>query len=372
VSLIMIPAKRPREEYEHAATSPPAALSPPSASGDALQKQYIETRGENDPKVVKNSPYGTSRNALGWGTPFQPAPKCTVDGYPNIHIGISSLNGVPGKDREMPKLMAQYVKKFQCLEHCYPYHRMCDPHVWDSWRAMVQRRPEFVFTIKANQYLTHTRRLEMDEDLAQHIENFFVQRVPLLGVHLGPVLVQLPPNFDKNDGHVDRIRAVAARIPSSVRIAVEFRHKSWFTDDVYDLLKELNWGLVITHNEDIGESPFVITNSSFLYVRLHGAVSQYVGDYGPILMLRWAEIIAKFVQEDSSRHVYFFLNNNESQIGGLTSSIVDASSLAQSLTRLLPKGTAAPSQPASQQPASTAVVSSTPPKAPPVDVVMID
>lgn len=363
--------KRPREEEEAPATNPATVqLNAAPTSGDALLKQYIETRGENDPKIVKNSPYGTARNALGWGTPFQPAPKCTVDGYPNIHIGISSLNGVPGKDREMPKLMAQYVKKFQCLEHCYPYHRMCDPQQWDAWRAMVQKRPEFVFTIKANQYLTHTRRLEMDADLATHIDNFFAQRVPLLGIHLGPVLVQLPPTFHKNDGHVERIRAVAARIPADVRIAVEFRHKSWFCDEVYDVLKELKWGLVVTHNEDIGESPFVITNPSFLYVRLHGAVSQYVGDYGPVLMLRWAEIIAKFVQEDPTRNVYFFLNNNESQIGGLTSSIVDASSLTQHLTKLLPKRSAVVSVATSQP---SVVVASTPPKSsPPADIVVLE
>lgn len=357
--------KRPREEEEAPATNPATVqLNAAPTSGDALLKQYIETRGENDPKIVKNSPYGTARNALGWGTPFQPAPKCTVDGYPNIHIGISSLNGVPGKDREMPKLMAQYVKKFQCLEHCYPYHRMCDPQQWDAWRAMVQKRPEFVFTIKANQYLTHTRRLEMDADLATHIDNFFAQRVPLLGIHLGPVLVQLPPTFHKNDGHVERIRAVAARIPADVRIAVEFRHKSWFCDEVYDVLKELKWGLVVTHNEDIGESPFVITNPSFLYVRLHGAVSQYVGDYGPVLMLRWAEIIAKFVQEDPTRNVYFFLNNNESQIGGLTSSIVDASSLTQHLTKLLPKRSAVVSVATSQP--------SPPKSSPPADIVVLE
>jgi uncharacterized protein YecE (DUF72 family) len=325
--------KRPREE---ASLSDAADAVGRMQGGESVQRQYIETRDDGELKVVKNSPYGSTRASLGWGTPFQQPLKCTIEGNSNIHIGISSLNGVPGKDREMQKLVAQYVKKFHCLEHCYPYHRMCDPQVWDSWRAMVQRRPDFVFTIKANQYLTHTRRLELDADVATHIENFFVQRVPLLGPHLGPVLIQLPPNFQKTTDHMERIRSVAVRIPSTVRIAVEFRHKTWFCDEVYDLLREMRWSLVVTHNEDIGESPFVITNPSFLYVRLHGAVSQYVGDYGPVLMQRWAEIIAKFVLEDRSRHVYFFLNNNESQIGGLTSSVVDASCLAQNLRKILP------------------------------------
>lgn len=316
--------KRGREE------DLPAANTIPVVS----ERQSIETK-DKDVKIVRNSPYGATRSSFGWGTPFAPAPKAIVEGFSNIHIGLSSLNATPAKDRDMSKLVMQYLKKFSCLEHCYPYHRMSSPEQWLAWKGMVSKRPDFVFTIKANQYLTHTKMLDVDADVAAHINNFFAERCLLLGEHLGPVLVQLPPQFRMSTSHLERLRAVAARIPAGIKIAVEFRHKSWFVDEVYDLLKELQWGLVVTHNEDIGESPFVITNKSFLYVRLHGAVSRYVGDYGPTLMQRWAEVVAKFVLEDKSRNVYFFLNNNESQISGLTSSVVDATCLAKHLAQLL-------------------------------------
>jgi uncharacterized protein YecE (DUF72 family) len=307
--------------------------------------QYIEEKSETE-KIVRNSPYGQApRIAYGWGTPFKPCAKCTILQAPNnIHIGISSLNGVPGKAREMPVLLQQYMKKFSALEHCNPYHRMNDPPAWIHWKSMVEKRSDFVYTVKANQYLTHTKMLEMDEDTATHIDHFFRDLCPLLGSHLGPVLIQLPPSFRLTPGHLERLRAVAARIaPTGVRCAVEFRHRSWFCDEVYAALREVQWALVATHNEDVGETPLVDTGTHIMYVRLHGAVSRFAGDYGPVAMRRWAEACVAFVRSDPiANHVYFFLNNNESQVGGLTSSIVDATCLAETINALMAAGAPPP------------------------------
>ena len=132
---------------------------------DASRGQYIEEKSETD-KIVRNSPYGAERSGLGWGTPFKPATKCFFDELPQIHIGLSSLNAVPGKDREMAHLLQQYMKKFRVLEHCNPYHRMGNVTNWEQWKAMPgAATKKFIFTVKSNQYLTHTRMLEMDADL---------------------------------------------------------------------------------------------------------------------------------------------------------------------------------------------------------------
>jgi uncharacterized protein YecE (DUF72 family) len=245
--------------------------------------------------------------------------------------------------------MQQYVKKFVVLEHCNPYHRMNDPATWLQWKSMVEKR-DFVFTVKANQFLTHTKMLEMDEDTAAHIDHFFRDRCLLLGPHLGPVLIQLPPSFRMSASHVDRIRAVAARIaPTGIRCAVEFRHRSWFCEEVYAVLREVGWTMVVTHNEDVGESPHVDTGTNIMYVRLHGAVDRFVGDYGPVLMKKWAEQAVAFASrgDQGTNSVFFFLNNNESHIGGLTSSIADATCFAESVRSIAqsaaaPLGTAAP------------------------------
>ncbi|KEG09763.1 hypothetical protein DQ04_04691000 [Trypanosoma grayi] len=377
------------------------SLTSPVGSTGAMQhqqQQRVEERSGND-RVVVNSPYGSRRATYGWGNPFSPPLLATVAGYPNIHIGVSSLNAVPGKDRRMKTLLSQYSKKFNCLEHCYTYHNVTDEATWKSWGEMCpslspsspglqrgsvgtvvkqqsndgrrnrtkisqnglgkvddgavvdnnnddedadQKHPLFIYTIKANQYLTHTRMLAMDGDTEEHIINFFVRRCSLLGPHLGPVLLQLPPQFCKTPQNMERIEAVAARIPPSIRVAVEFRHCSWYNAETHDLLRRVGWALVVAHHhDDPAGSLHVDTGVGFMYVRLHGALGLHVGDYGPARVSMWAERIAEFVSGGAAgaekREVFVFFNNSDSHVGGTTSSTVDATFLAERLRALLVK-----------------------------------
>ena len=329
-------------------------------------RQYIDEKSDKD-KIVKNSPHGTTRSQYGWGTPFAPCKSAIVPGYGNIRIGVSSLNGVPGKHREMSTLITQYCKKFGALEHCNPYHRMGDETNWQHWHDYVHRAyPNFVYTIKANQFLTHSKMLEMDDDLASHIQTFFGDRCPVLKEHLGPVLIQLPPQFRMSKDHLDRIVAVAAKMPSGTRIAVEFRHRSWFCEEVYAVLRTIKWALVFTHNDDIGESPVVDTGASFFYARVHGICGKYMGDYGPEELTRFASIVKRFITKDDgeidrSKEVFFFFNNNDTHIGGLTSSIVDSTCLAAKLTKLIKEGVT-PTASATSVATPAAVPPSSPPK----------
>ena len=378
-------------------------------------------------KTIKNSPYGAGRcrSKFGWGDPFnhgpqvfpvhftfpEPAPPCAVvaaatpltasespmdpstscassdsiSAQPSdgrlaqvvTYVGASSLNGVPplpntkgGGDRSMSSLMRQYTKKFRVLEHCQPYHNVGDTDVWARWAAMAPMN--FKFTVKANNWMTHVRRLEYDEDMQKHIAAFFGDRCRQLGEKLGAVLIQLPPSFLKSEKNLKNLRLVAEAIASSYpflrgRIAVEFRDRSWNCEEVYSLLRELQWALVITHQHGKGFSPMVHTNSAVVYARLHGAAGLYEGDYGTTFLSRFAENLYEFIQQaaDSRRHhsirseptsantmpqrdsrnadnedtscgdstahrrhqhtdVYVFFNNNETHIGGLCSSVVDA------------------------------------------------
>jgi uncharacterized protein YecE (DUF72 family) len=289
-------------------------------------RQYLDEQGEQ--RIVKNSPYGvTERQTLGWGNPFQKPRRAVSTAYPSVRLGTSSLNSTPSKDRAMDKLLQQYQKKFTALEHCQPYHRMGDEETWDKWHAMAGK--DFVYTVKCNQFLTHMKLLELDDDLRAHIQNFFVDRIPRLKQKFGAALMQLPPQFRMTDDHLARLKAVGAQIPPSVRVAVEFRHASWYCDAVYDVLRSLKWALVATHNHDVGNSPVVDTGAGFMYVRLHGSIAQYGGDYGKESLRFWASAIRRFIAANGpDAPVYFFLNNNESHISALTSSVVDATALA--------------------------------------------
>ncbi|RNF22693.1 uncharacterized protein Tco025E_03086 [Trypanosoma conorhini] len=407
--------KRPRS-HGQATPVAPAAASHRRPQQQLLQ-QTIEERGANS-RVVVNSPYGDSRAQYGWGTPFRPTLSAHLARCPELHVGMSSLAGVPGKDRRMKTLFGQYVKKFNCLEHCYTFYNVGDEAMWRSWGELAasqsaaspswappphagvqattaavtkqersginsggddageglngkkkrnsprkevavkvnagnQKAPLFIFTIKANQYLTHTRMLTIDGKTEEHIMHFFFERCPLLGRHLGPVLLQLPPRFRKSPAHMERVEAVAARIPKDIRVAVEFRHRSWYDEEVYTLLRHVGWALVVAHHhDDPTASVHVDTGVDFMYVRLHGPLGSNVGDYGPVILSQWAERVVAYLHDGVAaaaagtsaqptaiptrkREVYFFLNNSDSHVDGTTSSTVDATFLAQRVGDLL-------------------------------------
>ncbi|RHW69014.1 hypothetical protein DPX39_100071600 [Trypanosoma brucei equiperdum] len=381
--------------------------------------QQFVTPGANG-HVIRNSPYGSKRPLYGWGDLFRPGKTAIVPGWSNIHIGVSSLNAVPGADRRMRTLMTKYQKKFNCLEHCYTFHNVGDEDMWRTWRELAllpmnsgpssspaqsprqrdqgtcvkekadtpckyacgekRRRASqnevttddveasfgydddvdscancgnqhspFMYTIKANRYLTHNRLLVMDDATKEHITQFFVQRCTLLEHILGPVLFQLPPHFPKTGEHVARIEAVAACLPKNIRVAVEFRHVSWYAEDTRELLQRLQWAQVVAHNLDISAgSVHVDTGVPFMYVRMHGPLGRNVGDYGPLILSSWAKRIVEFVRSDRDgtdgkvdgavtpkREVFFFFNNGDSSVGGTTSSVVDATCLAEKVRMLL-------------------------------------
>src|SRR5438552_16270233 len=117
----------------------------------------------------------------------------------------------------------------------------------------------FVFTLKAPQRITHHRRLvDVDEPLRR-----FVDVATTLGPKLGPLFFQLPPNF-KKDTH--RLAGLLAMLPPGRRAAFEFRHDSWFADDVYALLERRDAALCIADTEQ-GTTPDVRT-ASWGYLRL--------------------------------------------------------------------------------------------------------
>ena len=113
--------------------------------------------------------------------------------------------------------------------------------------------------LKAPQRITHFARLRnIDESL-----RFFCDTVRKLNTKLGAVLFQLPPNFKKD---LARLGDLLTQFPTDVRAACEFRHASWWSDDVYDLLRSTNTALCIADTEE-STTPEVAT-ADFGYVRL--------------------------------------------------------------------------------------------------------
>jgi uncharacterized protein YecE (DUF72 family) len=155
------------------------------------------------------------------------------------------------------QMLRFYAERFRGVEINNTFYRMPSETVLADWRA--QAPPGFTFALKASQSLTHRKRLK---DVAEAAAYFF-SNASALGDKLGPVLVQLPPNFKKD---LPRVVEFLGLVPNGVRIAFEFRHPSWFDDEVYSALRAHDAALCTAHAED-QETPLMAT-TFWGYLRL--------------------------------------------------------------------------------------------------------
>lgn len=158
------------------------------------------------------------------------------------------------------RFLEHYASRLTCVEINYSFRHMPAEKTLESWVAATP--PGFMFAMKAHQRVTHTYRLR---DGAREPMEFFLSTLrPLREAgRLGPVLVQLPPNQ-----RVDRERLARFLewLPLDLRFTFEFRHASWFSDEIYDLLRAHNASLCIAEAESLAV-PDVVT-ADFAYYRL--------------------------------------------------------------------------------------------------------
>ena len=130
-----------------------------------------------------------------------------------------------------------YATLFDTVEVNSTFYRLASSDAVARW--VQSTPPEFVFALKASGYLTHVKRLR---DIGAGVQRFYAAIAPLVGTpKLGPVLWQLPERFERDD---ERLEGALRTLPAG-RHCFEFRHPSWFADDVYALLREHRAALVI-------------------------------------------------------------------------------------------------------------------------------
>ncbi len=169
-----------------------------------------------------------------------------------------------------------------------------------SFKNWYKKAPEnFIYTIKANRYITHIKRLKnVDESLER-----FLSTISILKQTLGPVLYQLPPNFHKD---LDRLEDFMKLLPKKPTAVFEFRHKSWFADDTYELLDKFA-AAFCTHDMPGIISPRIITGN-IIYIRFHGPTGKYAGNYSKTALQNWANWISD--NADKVRNIYAYFNND--------------------------------------------------------------
>jgi uncharacterized protein YecE (DUF72 family) len=219
-------------------------------------------------------------------------------------IGTSGFMYDHWRDRFYPRSergceLEFYAARFDTVELNVTFYRMPSSATFRSWASRV---PEgFVFAVKASRYLTHVLRLREPRDAVA----FLVERANGLGAHLGPILLQLPPDMPAD---FRRLEETLEMFPASVRVAVEPRHGSWFAEELRAILTEHGVALCLADRR--GPVTPVWRTADWTYVRFHGGRASPRPCYGERSLRTWATALHDGWGSDPEAFIYF---NNDHQ-----------------------------------------------------------
>ena len=200
------------------------------------------------------------------------------------------------EDLPAAKMLAFYAERFSTTEINYTFHRIPSAKTIDNWK--LKTPATFRFSLKAPQKVTHYARLRECADTVR----YFHDVTSSLGEKLGPVLFQLPPNFKKD---TVLLADFVNSLPDGMRAAFEFRHETWFADDVFEVLRSRGAALCIADMEDITTPP--VATAGYGYLRLRRE------DYESKDVARWAEFIRG--QESGWGDVFIYFKHEDAGIG---------------------------------------------------------
>jgi uncharacterized protein YecE (DUF72 family) len=221
-----------------------------------------------------------------------------------VHVGCSGWNYRDWRGRVYPeglppsRWLEYYATLFDTVEVNSTFYRLASRDAVARW---VAQTPEhFIFALKASRYLTHVKRLT---DLGQGIQRFYERIEPLVGTpKMGPVLWQLPENFHRDD---ERLAGALESLPPG-RHCFEFRHESWFTPDVYTLLRRHGAALVIGHSPKRPFQAYEMT-TDWTFIRFHHGERGRRGNYSESELEEWARRIERWRRRVE---VYAYFNND--------------------------------------------------------------
>ena len=190
-----------------------------------------------------------------------------------------------------------YADRFDTVELNVTFYRMPASAVFRAWSRRVP--DDFLFAVKASRYLTHIRRLQEPRASVE----FLLERATELGPHLGPILLQLPPDMAID---LDALATTLSVFPSSIRVAVEPRHPSWFTDEFRCLLVEHRAALCQADRR--GPVTSLWATADWTYLRFHGGRARPPSCYSSEALARWAAIVTDGGPPD--RLGFAFFNND--------------------------------------------------------------
>jgi uncharacterized protein YecE (DUF72 family) len=224
------------------------------------------------------------------------------------HIGCSGFHYKDWRGKFYPEKLAQknwfdhYTKFFDTVELNVTFYRFPQLSFLQNW---YQKSPEhFRFSVKAPKAITHYKQFH---DSAQFITDFYETTNSGLQEKLGPVLFQLPPRLAYND---ERLERIVNSLNPSFNNVLEFRHETWWRDDVYKALSERNIAFCGMSHPTLPDD--VIINTSSVYYRFHGVPNLYRSPYSKEFL---QGVVNAVKRNDRVKAGWFYFNNDFDAVG---------------------------------------------------------
>lgn len=197
------------------------------------------------------------------------------------------------EDLPASAMLGHYARRLPAVEINNTFYRMPRAETLAGWAEQV---PDgFRFALKAPQRITHQKRLK---DAGDSVD-FFLRMASTLGDRLGPTLFQLPPNFPRD---LPRFKDFLATLPAGCRAAFEFRHESWFDDEVFAALRERHLALCVTEDEKLATPLVATTDWGYLRLRRKDYAEEDLRRWGAqVAMQPWAEAYVFFKHEEEGK-----------------------------------------------------------------------
>jgi uncharacterized protein YecE (DUF72 family) len=220
-----------------------------------------------------------------------------------IYIGTSGWQYYHWKVKFYPENLPSkdflrfYSKYFNTVEINTSFYHFTKKSTFEKWKKEVNRN--FLFSIKLNRLFTHFRKLKLNKDdkriLKETIESYKV-----LGKNLGPILIQLPPSLKKNLKILERF----LKNFENLKLAIEFRHKSWLDKETYNFLKKKKVAFVISDSPRWPTD--IVKTCDFVYIRFHGKPHLFASKYEKEELQRYAKEIKKL----KPKTLFAYFNND--------------------------------------------------------------
>jgi uncharacterized protein YecE (DUF72 family) len=219
----------------------------------------------------------------------------------NLYVGTSGYSYKEWKGSFYPEkipakeMLRYYSERLSTVEINATFYRMPQPSMLENWKEQVPAT--FRFSLKAPQRITHFKRLKETEEET----SYFLETASVLGDQLGVILFQLPPNLKKD---LSLLETFLRQLPSTTRAAFEFRHPTWFDDDVLDLLRSQSRPLVVSDTDDM-PTTHIDKTADWGYLRLRRV------NYSEENLAEWVERI----RAQNWRDTFLFFKHEDAGTG---------------------------------------------------------